>query len=193
MTHTKISDDTFAGGGRQSAPVREIEWRICGRRVEMLRFVRGALHLLLRPSYLRTTSILLKPYILNTSAERDSLKADVHKILWLLMLRFYGGGVEQRSFAHTVRPLGAVPLPLRDEERKTKCKQTTHTIRAQSRWHGFCFVVLRRRRSRLGAAILLRNFLGCVGRKMTRIFAHRGLGESWRTCQPRCSRQKYQA
>ena len=40
--------------------------------------------------------------------------------------------VEQRSFAHTVWPLGAVPVPLSDVGRQTKGTQTTHTIRAQS-------------------------------------------------------------
>ena len=43
-------------------------------------------------------------------------------------------GVEQRSFARTVWPLGALPLPLSDVERKTRSKRTTHAIRAQSHW-----------------------------------------------------------
>ena len=40
--------------------------------------------------------------------------------------------VEQRSFAHTVSPLGALLLPLSDVGRKTKGIRTTH----QSHWHG---------------------------------------------------------
>ena len=59
-------------------------------------------------------------------------------------------GVEQRSFAHTVMPLGALPLPPSDVQQKTKSMQTTHTIRAQPHWHGLCRV--RTRRSRLRAA-----------------------------------------
>ena len=46
-------------------------------------------------------------------------------------------GVEQRSFVHNVSPLGALPSPLSDVERKTKCTQTTRTIRAQSHWDRF--------------------------------------------------------
>ena len=66
---------------QQSRLAREIEWRICGRRVQILRFASGTLHLLLRPSCTRTTSILFKPDIHNTSAERDSL-ADHAEVLW---------------------------------------------------------------------------------------------------------------
>ena len=56
-----------------------------------------------------------------------------------------GGGVHsirhsgvQLSFAHSVWPLAAIPLPLSDVGRKTKGIQTTHTIRAQLYWHGLC-------------------------------------------------------
>ena len=45
-------------------------------------------------------------------------------------------GVEQRSFAHTVSPLGALPLSLGDVGAKTKCKQTMHTILARRHWSG---------------------------------------------------------
>ena len=48
---------------------------------------------------------------------------------------------------NTVMPLGALPLPLSDVERKTKSMQTTHTIRALPHQHGLCRT--RRRRSRL--------------------------------------------
>ena len=44
----------------------------------------------------------------------------------------------QRRSAHTVSLLGAVPLPLGDVGRKTKGIPTTHTVRAQSHWHGHC-------------------------------------------------------
>ena len=47
-----------------------------------------------------------------------------------------GSGVEHRSFPHTAWPLGALPSPLSVVGRKTKGKQTTHTIRAQSHWDG---------------------------------------------------------
>ena len=44
---------------RQSVPVREIEWRICGRRVQMLRLVRGPPSPAETILYEETTSILL--------------------------------------------------------------------------------------------------------------------------------------
>ena len=47
-------------------------------------------------------------------------------------------GVEQRSFAHTVSLLGALPLSLGDVGAKTKCKQTMHTMRARTHWGGSC-------------------------------------------------------
>ena len=48
-------------------------------------------------------------------------------------------GVEQQSFARTFWHFGASPLPPRaTRDEKTKGIQTTHTIRAQSHWHGSC-------------------------------------------------------
>ena len=46
--------------------------------------------------------------------------------------------VEQRSFAHTVLPLGSLPLLLTEVAPKTWTLQATHTVRGQSRWDGLC-------------------------------------------------------
>ena len=48
-------------------------------------------------------------------------------------------GVEQQSFAHTVWPLRALHFTIHWRGMKSKKGiHTTHTIRAQSHWHGFC-------------------------------------------------------
>ena len=94
------------------------------------------------PKKLQTVSVLSQSSRLvslqSKTTERPTTSPCSHHVETERVEEFTPFCAVASSFAHTILLLGAFTSLLGDVAQKTRTRQTTHTIRAQEHWDGFC-------------------------------------------------------